>query len=275
MYKAYVRVSKKEQSFGRQIVAISKYVKYLKKVEKEKKEKEMAEALKKATEGGETTKKVIEEDEKALRAIEEQEALRAIEEVIEEEEEEKVKEMMEEEELEIKEDVGVEVLEGILAYKDKMTGKRSDRPYLNKMLNELEPGDTVIVMDITRISRSTRDLLDLIEKIKKKGASIKSLTEKWLDVSDESPNATLILTILSAISQFERESLSQRTKEGLEAARQKGHFGGRPSDRVKALDTIKYMVRGGACVPDVVAQTGLSRATVYRAIEDLRKMGEL
>lgn len=259
MYRAYIRVSKKEQSFGRQVVAITKYIKRLKELDKKKKEKELEELIE-------------------LKELEKQERQERLKELEEQERLDRLKKLEESEELEklvVVEDEGVDMIEGIPIYKDKMTGAKLNRPYFKQMLEELKKGDVVIVIDITRISRSTLDLLNIIKEIKEKGASIQSLSDSWLDTSDESPNSELILTVMSAISQFERRSLSKRTKEGLEAARLKGHFGGRPSDRNKVLDTIKYMVKGGASVPEIMKEVGLSRATVYRAIQDLREKGEL
>ena len=94
------------------------------------------------------------------------------------------------------------------------------------MLEHIRPGDTIIITDLTRLSRSTKDLFKLVEQIESKGANIKSLKEIWMDTT--TPQGKLMFTIFSGISQFERDLISQRTKEGLKSARARGKSSGRP-----------------------------------------------
>ena len=152
-------------------------------------------------------------------------------------------------------------------YTEKISGKSRQRPILQQMLNELQAGDTIIITDLTRISRSTRDLLDIIDAIKSKGASIKSLKDTWLDTTSENPYNEFLLTVMSALSQLERDLTSQRTKEGLKSARERGRIGGRPSKRHKS-DVVMLLYNKGYSVPYIVEQTEISRATVYRIIND-------
>lgn len=74
-----------------------------------------------------------------------------------------------------------------ICYCEKMTGTKSDRPELNRLINDLETGDTVIIADLTRISRSTEDLPAIVDKIKNKDAYIKSLNDAWLDTTSDNP----------------------------------------------------------------------------------------
>ena len=152
-------------------------------------------------------------------------------------------------------------------YTEKISGKSRQRPALEQMLSELQAGDTIIITDLTRISRSTRDLLDIIDAIKSKGASIKSLKDTWLDTTSENPYNEFLLTVMSALSQLERDLTSQRTKEGLKSARERGRKGGRPSKRHKS-DVVMLLYNKGYSVPYIVEQTEISRATVYRIIND-------
>ncbi len=89
-------------------------------------------------------------------------------------------------------------------YKEKLSGKTKDRPELIKMINELQPEDIIVVADITRISRSTKDLLEIVEQIKEKGASIKSLKDAWLDTTNSNPYNEFLLTVMAGLSQLER-----------------------------------------------------------------------
>ena len=152
-------------------------------------------------------------------------------------------------------------------YQEKITGTKKDRPELQRMLKELNEGDVVIITDLTRISRSTKDLLDIIEKIKNKGASIRSLKDTWLDTTSNNPYNDF-LTVMSGLSQLERDLISQRTKEGLESAKARGRNGGRPSKQYAKGDVVKALADSGMKIVDIVKETGLSRSTVNRILRD-------
>ncbi len=154
-------------------------------------------------------------------------------------------------------------------YREKITGTKVEREQLNKMIDELQQGDTVIITDLTRISRSTKDLLNIIDRIKDKGANIKSIKDKWLDTTSDNPYNSFLLTVMSGLSQLERDLISQRTKEGLKSAKARGRNGGRPSKRNDKADTVGLLYKEGYKIVDIVKQTGLSRATVYRTLKDL------
>lgn len=151
-------------------------------------------------------------------------------------------------------------------YTEKITGTKRDRPELNRMLEELQEGDTVIVSDLTRISRSTKDLLEIVEKICNKGASIKSIKDTWLDTTSQNPYNAFLLTVMSALSQLERDLISQRTREGLVSAKARGRSGGRPSKQSEYQKTVMLLYTGGMRVADIVRSTGISRSTVNRIV---------
>lgn len=130
-----------------------------------------------------------------------------------------------------------------LIYKEKITGTKKDRPELQKMLNHLNEGDIVIITDLTRISRSTKDLLDIVEKVKNKGASIRSLKDTWLDTTSNNPYNEFLLTVMSGLSQLERDLISQRTKEGLASAKARGRNGGRPSKQNEKGDMVSIVAQ--------------------------------
>lgn len=155
-------------------------------------------------------------------------------------------------------------------YQEKISGMKSNREQLDKMIDELQAGDTVIITDLTRISRSTKDLLNIIDRIKAKGASIKSIKDTWLDTSSDNPYNSFLLTVMSGLSQLERDLISQRTKEGLKSSKARGRNGGRPSKRSDKADTVGLLYREGYKIVDIVKQTGLSRATVYRVLNYLK-----
>ncbi|MBU3217743.1 recombinase family protein [Clostridium estertheticum] len=86
---------------------------------------------------------------------------------------------------------------------DKITGTKADRPELNILLGKLRKGDVILISDLTRLSRSTKDLFSLVEQIEKKCTNIKSLKESWLDTT--TPQGKLMFTFMAGISQFERD----------------------------------------------------------------------
>ena len=154
-------------------------------------------------------------------------------------------------------------------YQEKITGTKADRPELNRMIEELRDGDVVVIADLTRVSRSTKDLLEIVDRIKGKGASIKSIKDTWLDTTTENPYNSFLLTVMSGLSQLERDLISTRTKEGLASAKARGRNGGRPSERNEKAEIVRMLYEKGYKIVDIVKQTGLSRATVYRTLKDL------
>jgi DNA invertase Pin-like site-specific DNA recombinase len=151
-------------------------------------------------------------------------------------------------------------------YQEKATGTKRERPALERMLAEMQPGDVCVVSDLTRLSRSTVDLFDIAEKIRSKGADLRSLKESWLDTT--TPQGKLMFTIFAGLSQFERDLISERTKEGLKAAKARGRSGGRPSKRNEKGAAVAVLYDSGMKVSEIVRQTGLSRSTVGRIVRD-------
>ncbi|MEM7061114.1 MAG: recombinase family protein [Pseudomonadota bacterium] len=110
-------------------------------------------------------------------------------------------------------------------FADKISGAARKRPQLDQLLDQLRPGDVIVVTKYDRLARSLRDLLDIVEAIKERGGGFRSLAE---DIDTTTPAGRLIFHVFASIAQFERERISERTREGLEAARKRGRIGGRP-----------------------------------------------
>lgn len=156
-------------------------------------------------------------------------------------------------------------------YQEKITGTKRDREELNKMLDSINTDENVVVVvaELSRLSRSTRDLIEIVELIHSKGADVKSLREPWLDST--SPQGRLLFTIFSGLSQFERDLLAERTRDGLKAAAIRGRKGGRPSKRTDKALTVETLYSNGVKIAEIVRQTELSRSTVNRIIRDINK----
>ena len=119
-------------------------------------------------------------------------------------------------------EVGCEVF-----YEEKLSGKNTERSELQRMLSELQEDDVVLVHEISRLSRSVKDLLTIVESIKEKGASLKSLKESWLDTSSENPMNEFLLNVFGSLAQLERGLTLQRQREGIDIAKKEGKFKGR------------------------------------------------
>lgn len=147
-------------------------------------------------------------------------------------------------------------------YTEKMSGTRRDRPELTRLLERLEEGNTVIVESLSRLGRSTRDLIELVELFQQKGVQLVSLKES---IDTSSSTGKLLFTIMSALAQFERDVIADRTREGLQAARARGHFGGRPKTDAKKLQQALKLYRSGQYTAREIKElTGITKSTLYR-----------
>ena len=152
-------------------------------------------------------------------------------------------------------------------YSEKASGTRNDRPELLRMLDALRPGDTVIISELTRLSRSQKFLIELVDRFSQTGVNIKSLKEQWFDTT--TPHGRLIFT---GLSQFERDLAQLRTIEGLEAARARGRKGGRPKKDSKAIGLALKLYDSQSCtIAEITRTTGVSKATLYQYINNRRK----
>jgi len=151
-------------------------------------------------------------------------------------------------------------------FTEKVTGKKTDRPELMKLIEQLRDGDVVVISELTRLSRSTKDLFAIVELIQSKGADIKSLKETWLDTT--TPHGKLMFTIFAGLSQFEADLTAQRTREGLAAARARGRMGGRPKVNGENAARALKMYAGGFSVDEVCKSCGISKSTLYNLIRE-------
>lgn len=152
-------------------------------------------------------------------------------------------------------------------FSEKITGTRRERPELARMLDHLRPGDVVTVTRLNRLARSTRDLLEIAERIQDAGAGLRSLTEPWADTT--TPAGRRVLTVFAGISEFERSFIIDRTKGGREAAKARGvKFGPRPTLSLTQVVHARELIdQEGQTVKDAAARLGVHRSTLYRALE--------
>lgn len=155
---------------------------------------------------------------------------------------------------------GVDIL-----FNEKMSGTKRERPELNKLIERMSAGDTVVIESLSRLGRSTKDLIGLMELFRERGVNLVSLKES---IDTSSSTGKLLFTLMSALAQFERDLISERTVEGLKAARARGRIGGRPKKNddqikkaVKMYNTKQYSLK------EIEEMTGIKKSTLYRRME--------
>jgi DNA invertase Pin-like site-specific DNA recombinase len=150
-------------------------------------------------------------------------------------------------------------------FREKASGGRWDRPELTRLLDQMRKDDILIVSRLDRLSRSLRDLLMIMERIKEAGAGFRSLTEA---IDTTSAPGRMLMQLIGAFAEFERAILRERTKTGLDAARKQGRIGGRrPKLRPNQQDEIVAMVSGGTkTAADAARLFAVHPATVSRLL---------
>ncbi|MBM3603923.1 MAG: recombinase family protein [Alphaproteobacteria bacterium] len=147
-------------------------------------------------------------------------------------------------------------------FADVITGSACHRPQLDRMLDQLRIGDVVAVTKYDLLARSLKNLLEIVEQIPKKGAGFRSLAE---DIDTTTP-AGLAFHVFASITQFQRERVAERTREGLEAARRRGRVGGRPPALSLAQNAEVRRMRDveNRPLPEIAAFFKVSTKTIRR-----------
>ena len=151
-----------------------------------------------------------------------------------------------------------------------VSGKDMNRPELQRLLEFAREGDTVYVKDFSRLARSTKDLLELVERFKEKNIHLVSLKEN-LDTS--TATGKLMLTMIAAINEFERENILERQREGIALAKQRGAYKGRKAVQVK--DFGKYYdryLRREYTKKELAEELNISRPTLARLIKESQQL---
>lgn len=153
-------------------------------------------------------------------------------------------------------------------FSEQVSAVDRHRPQLEAALDWLRSGDTFIVTKPDRLARSVTDLLSIVERLRSKDVTVRILS-MHLDTSN--PTSMLSLSILAAVSQWEREIMLERQRAGIAKAKAEGKYRGRaPTARAKAGE-VRRLKSEGKTIPEIVRETGVSRASVYRALNDLEE----
>ena len=150
-------------------------------------------------------------------------------------------------------------------YCEKISGTKKSRPELDRMLAEIQEGDTIVIESLSRLGRSVKNLAELMEVLNGKNIRLVSLKET---IDTTSSTGRLLFTILSSLAQFERDVLVERTREGLNAARARGRCGGRPrTDESAVKKAVALYQTKQYSLKEIRNLTGVSASTLYRAIK--------
>jgi DNA invertase Pin-like site-specific DNA recombinase len=168
------------------------------------------------------------------------------------------------------EEIGMDFL-----FQEKVSGATQDRPQLKIMMEDLQKGDTIFVTDLTRITRSTRDLFELVDLIKRKGANLKSLKDTWLDLSEDNPYSQFLMTVMGGVNQLERDLIRMRQREGIDLAKKEGKYTGRVKKYHKNHAGMKHAMelyeKGNMTVKQICEITNISPASFYRRLREHRE----
>lgn len=152
---------------------------------------------------------------------------------------------------------------------DRASGKNADRPELNRMMNFVRRGDTVIVESISRFARNTRDLLDLVEQLITKQVEFVSRKEA---IDTTTPTGKFMLTVFAAVAELEREYILQRQREGIAIAKQQGKYRGRPPKVYPDFERIAARwQKGEITAVQAMKQLGMSKTRFYERVKRLKK----
>lgn len=165
----------------------------------------------------------------------------------------------------IRQDVLMKQLGVEKVFTDKMSGKDIERPQLKEMMDFVRTGDSVTVESISRFARNTKDLLELVERLKAKGVRLISQKEK---LDTDTPSGQFMLTIFGAVAELERAYIRQRQREGIDLAIAEGRFTGRPKKVLHNFDEVYHRWEAKEITATKACKTlGISRATFYRKVK--------
>ena len=149
-------------------------------------------------------------------------------------------------------------------FEDKVSGTRANRPGLEKAQEMLREGDTLVVWKLDRLGRSVKQLVDLVGELHKQGVQFKSLTDA-IDTGTGTPSGRFFFHVMASLAEMERELIIERTRAGLDVARQLGRKGGRkPKMTESKIESAKKLLASGVPAKDVAKNLCVSVPTLYR-----------
>ena len=155
----------------------------------------------------------------------------------------------------------------IRVFKDVISGRQFERPGLSELIDHTRAGDSLCVTRLERLGRSLKELLETVENLKAHDIHLVSLEER---IDTTSADGELVFHVFGAIAHFERRLISERTRDGIAAARKRGRRPGRPALDRETVSTARTLVEGRLTAGQAAKQLGIGRATAYRIISARR-----
>lgn len=158
-------------------------------------------------------------------------------------------------------------------FEEKISGKVKRKPILDSLIKTLEAGDQLVIWKIDRLGRRSRELIKIQESLEKREIALVSLTES---VDTSTPTGKFAFQVICGVAELERNQISERTKAGLLAAKEKGRVGGRPAGLSKeahrkaqlaVCEYSKYLQTRDITIEDICVKVGVSRATLYKYLK--------
>jgi DNA invertase Pin-like site-specific DNA recombinase len=147
-------------------------------------------------------------------------------------------------------------------FTDQASGTKTDRPSLVAALSHLRHGDVLVVWKLDRLGRSVKGLVDLVGDLEERGVAFRSLTDS---IDTTTPAGRFFFHVMASLAQMERELIAERTKAGLEVARNRGRVGGRKRLMTRSrIEAARKLLEGGLPPRDVAQNLGVSVPTLYR-----------
>ena len=152
-------------------------------------------------------------------------------------------------------------------FTDVVSGKHFDRPGLAELIDHARPGDRLCITRLDRLGRSLKELLETVDKLNSLGIHLVSL-EEHLDTS--SAAGELVFHVFGSIAHFERRLISERTRDGIAAARKRGRTPGRPPLDPETISAAQKLIEAGLSPAQAAKQLAIGRATAYRIASAMR-----
>lgn len=151
-------------------------------------------------------------------------------------------------------------------FQEKISGKNTDRPQLKAMLDYCREGDTIYIHDFSRLARSTKDLLEIVEYLNNKKVHLVSAKE---NIDSSTPTGKLMLTMIGAINEFERTNLLERQREGIAIAKENGKYKGRKEIKIDNFEEYynRYMNRE-VTKSKLAEELNISRPTLDKLVKE-------
>lgn len=160
-------------------------------------------------------------------------------------------------------------------FTEKVSGKNADRPELKAMLAYIREGDVIHCHELSRLGRNVKDLLEIIDTVKAKGASIDFHKERLTAGANENAVSKMMLNVLASVAQMEREMMLERQAEGYAAAKAAGRVVGRGNSKNIDRAAIIADLQQGKSLRITAKDNGVSLNTVYRVQQEAKEAGAL